>query len=129
MSGISHLTLVQLITGVGPIQHEFPFWLPTASHNTSIEGFQRTFFLWLGAGARDRVILGEPLGVVEVFVTSWATIDRLPQQARLRPSNLDAAAGCIEELTRIVGQIRAAWPEVKIIVRGDSGFCREELMG
>ena len=48
--------------------------------------------------------------------------------ARLRPSNIDASAGSVEELQRIVKQIRAAWPEVRILVRGDSGFCREELM-
>ncbi|MGH7412004.1 MAG: IS1380 family transposase [Candidatus Methylomirabilis sp.] len=48
--------------------------------------------------------------------------------ARLRPSNIDASAGSVEELSRIVAQIRAAWPEVKITIRGDSGFCREELM-
>jgi hypothetical protein len=48
--------------------------------------------------------------------------------ARLRPSNLDASAGCVEELERIVGQIRQAWPGVKITLRGDAGFCREELM-
>jgi hypothetical protein len=48
--------------------------------------------------------------------------------ARLRPSNIDGAAGSVEELKRIVQQIRCAWPEVHIIVRGDSGFCREELM-
>ncbi len=49
--------------------------------------------------------------------------------ARLRPSNIDASAGSVEELQRIVAQIRSAWPEVRILVRGDSGFCREELMG
>ena len=48
--------------------------------------------------------------------------------ARLRPSNIDAPAGAVDELERIVGQIRQAWPEVKITLRGDSGFCREELM-
>jgi hypothetical protein len=48
--------------------------------------------------------------------------------ARLRPSNIDASEGTVEELERIVGQIRAAWPQVKIIVRGDSGFCRDEIM-
>ena len=48
--------------------------------------------------------------------------------ARLRPSNLDPAAGSQEELARIIAQIRAAWPQVRVIVRGDSGFCREELM-
>jgi hypothetical protein len=48
--------------------------------------------------------------------------------ARLRPSNIDASAGSMEELQRIVKQIRTVWPEVRILVRGDSGFCREELM-
>jgi hypothetical protein len=48
--------------------------------------------------------------------------------ARLRQSNSDASAGSLTEIRRIIGQIRAAWPEVKIILRGDSGFCRNELM-
>jgi Transposase DDE domain group 1 len=48
--------------------------------------------------------------------------------ARLRPSNIDASAGCVEELQRIVGQIRREWPNVRILLRADSGFCREELM-
>jgi hypothetical protein len=48
--------------------------------------------------------------------------------ARLRPSNIDASEGTVEELERIVDQIRGRWPEVKIIVRGDSGFCRDNIM-
>jgi hypothetical protein len=48
--------------------------------------------------------------------------------ARLRTADQDAAAGSTDEVERIVRQIRAAWPEVRIIVRADSGFCREELM-
>src|SRR5579863_3059213 len=48
--------------------------------------------------------------------------------ARLRSSNIDASAGSVEELQRMVAQIRSAWPQVGILVRGDSGFCREELM-
>jgi len=48
--------------------------------------------------------------------------------ARLREANHDAAFGCLQEIQRIVKQIRAAWPEVKIVLRGDSGFCRNELM-
>src|SRR5205814_823840 len=48
--------------------------------------------------------------------------------ARLRRSNIDASAGVVDELKRIVGQIRKKWPEVKIILRGDSGFCREEIL-
>jgi len=48
--------------------------------------------------------------------------------ARLRESNHDAAFGSRQEIRRIVTQIRDAWPGVKIILRGDSGFCRNELM-
>jgi hypothetical protein len=48
--------------------------------------------------------------------------------ARLRSSNIEASAGSVEELQRIVAQVRSAWPQVRIVVRGDSGFCREELM-
>jgi len=48
--------------------------------------------------------------------------------ARLRRSNTDASAGSKEEIERIVKRMRAAWPEVKIVLRGDSGFCRDELM-
>jgi hypothetical protein len=48
--------------------------------------------------------------------------------ARLREANQDAYAGSLREIQRIITQLRAAWPEVKIILRGDSGFCRNELM-
>jgi hypothetical protein len=48
--------------------------------------------------------------------------------ARLRPANQDAAAGSVEEAGRIVARLRQRWPEVKIVLRADSGFCREELM-
>jgi hypothetical protein len=48
--------------------------------------------------------------------------------ARLRPSNIDGAEGSVAEVERIVAQIRQAWPQVRIIVRGDSGFCRDELL-
>jgi Transposase DDE domain group 1 len=48
--------------------------------------------------------------------------------AKLRRSDIDAAAGTMEEMARIIGQIRARWPRVRILLRGDSGFCREALM-
>ena len=48
--------------------------------------------------------------------------------AKLRTSDRDAADGSKEELERLVRQIRDRWPDVKIIVRGDSGFCRNNLM-
>src|ERR1700734_3364155 len=48
--------------------------------------------------------------------------------AKLRRSNVDAAAGAVEEIARIVAQIRRRWPRTCILLRGDSGFCREEIM-
>jgi hypothetical protein len=48
--------------------------------------------------------------------------------AKLRRSNIDASAGVVEEIARIVGQIRARWPRVRILLRADSGFAREALM-
>ena len=48
--------------------------------------------------------------------------------AKLRRSNIDASAGAKDEVARIVGQIRARWPRVSILLRADSGFAREELM-
>jgi hypothetical protein len=48
--------------------------------------------------------------------------------AKLRPASLDAAAGAVEEVARIVAQVRRRWPQVRILVRADSGFAREDLM-
>ncbi len=48
--------------------------------------------------------------------------------ARLRPANIDASAGALEEVDRLVAQLRAAWPTVRITLRADSGFCRDALM-
>lgn len=48
--------------------------------------------------------------------------------AKLRKADQDGAAGAVEEVARIVGQIRARWPRVRIVVRADSGFARDELM-
>jgi hypothetical protein len=48
--------------------------------------------------------------------------------AKLRRSNIDAAAGAVDEVTRIVAQVRHHWPEVRILLRGDAGFAREALM-
>jgi hypothetical protein len=48
--------------------------------------------------------------------------------ARLRAANQDAAAGAVEEVSRIVTQVRRRWPKTRIVLRADSGFCREELM-
>ena len=48
--------------------------------------------------------------------------------AKLRRSNIDASAGALEEVERIVARIRARWPQVEILLRADAGFAREALM-
>ena len=48
--------------------------------------------------------------------------------AKLRRADIDASAGATDEVERIVGQIRARWPDVGIVLRADSGFAREALM-
>jgi hypothetical protein len=48
--------------------------------------------------------------------------------AWLRPADVDAAAGALKRVKAIVARLREAWPQVKIVVRGDSGFCREPVM-
>jgi len=48
--------------------------------------------------------------------------------ARLRKADQDGAAGTVDELDRLVPRIREQWPGVRIVVRGDSGFCRESIM-
>jgi hypothetical protein len=48
--------------------------------------------------------------------------------AKLRPAHIDASAGACEEVARIVAQIRRYWPEVRVLLRADSGFAREPLM-
>jgi len=49
--------------------------------------------------------------------------------AKLRRANADASAGAVEEIARVVAQIRERWPQVRIVLRADSGFTRDVLMG
>jgi hypothetical protein len=51
-----------------------------------------------------------------------------PLLALLRPADVDASTGALKHLARIVAHLRQHWPQVPILVRGDSGFCREHLM-
>jgi len=48
--------------------------------------------------------------------------------AKLRPANVDPAAGALTELQRIIAQIRDHWPAVQIVVRGDSAYSRDDIM-
>ena len=54
--------------------------------------------------------------------------DRHLLAAKLRPANIDAAAGSVQEVARIVAQIRTRWSKTTIVLRADSGFCRDDLM-
>jgi hypothetical protein len=62
------------------------------------------------------------------YLPLYVTCGDFVLAAKLRTSGIDAATGVVEQMTRIVARIRARWPEVKITVRGDSGFAREDLM-
>jgi Transposase DDE domain group 1 len=48
--------------------------------------------------------------------------------ALLRPSNIEASAGAVEEVARIIERIRQTWPRVEVLLRADAGFARDELM-
>jgi len=48
--------------------------------------------------------------------------------AKLKTANLDPGNECLEDVRKLIEGIRAHWPEVRIVLRGDSGFCRDELM-
>ena len=62
------------------------------------------------------------------YLPLYVTCGRHLLAAKLRPSNIDGAAGAEVELARIVGRLRASWPGVRILMRADSGFAREWLM-
>ena len=51
-----------------------------------------------------------------------------PLAAVLRPGNTDPARGAVEELQRVVTQLRDRWPHVEVLVRADSAYAREEIM-
>jgi len=85
--------------------------------------------------------LAADLGISDQSLSNWVkqadidegrreglTTEERAELVRLRRANRDASAGSLTEIQRIVGQIRARWPEVKITLRGDSGFCRDDLM-
>lgn len=91
--------------------------------------------IWLDLDATDDPIHGDQEG--KRFNAYYDEYCYLPLyifaghhllSSRLRSANCDPLQGVLPDLMRIVRQLRAKWPNVRIIVRGDSGFCREELM-
>ena len=91
--------------------------------------------LVLDFDATDDPIHGDQLGKFfhgyyqnHCYLPLYCFCDGWPLLALLRPSNIDACAGTVEALAKIVPRLRAAWPQVRIVVRGDSGFCRESIL-
>lgn len=62
------------------------------------------------------------------YLPLYITCNDFVLVAKLRKSDIDASEGAQEELERVIKIIREYWPEVKITVRGDSGFCRDKIM-
>jgi Transposase DDE domain group 1 len=63
-----------------------------------------------------------------ISASLYITCGRHLLAAKLRRANIDAAAGSCEEVARIMAEIRARWPQVRIVIRADSGFARDDLM-
>lgn len=62
------------------------------------------------------------------YLPIYLYIGEYPISVNLRPSDIDGAEGVVEFLKPVIKALRARWPKVRILVRADSGFCREELM-
>lgn len=62
------------------------------------------------------------------YLPLYCFMGDVPLWAQLRSSNVDASAGTVKALQKIVPAIRKRCPNARIIIRGDSGFCREEIM-
>lgn len=62
------------------------------------------------------------------YLPLYIFCDRHLLAAKLRSASVDAAAGATVEVGRIVAHIRERWPDVRIVIRADSGFSRDDLM-
>ena len=139
LAGKSTLNRMELGTGVTSRYKKITFWKESVDElmvNLFIESYEQApAEIVLDMDTTDLPLHGQQEG--RFFHGYYDAYCYLPLYvfcgdhilcSRMREANHDAAFGCREEMERIVKQIRAAWPEVKIILRGDSGFCRDELM-
>src|SRR5712671_601885 len=62
------------------------------------------------------------------YLPLYIFCDEFLLSAQLRSASIDPAKGALTDLKRIVAQIRKKWRRVHILVRGDSGFCRDAIM-
>ena len=143
LAGSSTLNRLELGTPAQAAEHRYqrivadPGGLDRLLVDVFLESHERPpALLWLDLDATDDPLHGHQEG--RFFHGYYKSYCYLPLYifcgahllgARLRPANVDAAAGSVTELARIIEQVRRRWPTVRIILRGDSGFCREEIMG
>lgn len=139
LAGKSTLNRMELGTGSGDRYKKITFW------KDALDALLVTMFVESHASAPDEIVLdvdttdlplhGRQEG--RFFHGYYGNYCYLPLYvfcgehvlcARLREADRDAAAGSLTEIRRIVTQLRAAWPDVRIVLRGDSGFCRDDLM-
>jgi hypothetical protein len=111
-----------------------------ATHNFLVDAFliqQATppRRIVLDLDATDDPVHGDQLGKFfhgyyksYCFLPLYVFCEDHPLLALLRPSDIDAAAGAVKHLDRIVKRIRQSWPKVQIVLRGDSGFCRQHVL-
>ena len=62
------------------------------------------------------------------FLPLYITCGGRPLFAQLRPGNSDPAGGVTEPLGRIIERLRREWPWLKILLRADSAYAREEIL-
>jgi hypothetical protein len=139
LAGKSTLNRMELGTGMPDRYKKITFW------RDSVDELLGKVFLEAQAAAPDEIVLDIDTTDMELHGTQegrffhgyYGHYCYLPLYifcgdhvlcARLRPSNIGAAVGSRKEIQRVVTQIRQCWPEVRIIVRGDSGFCVDEIM-
>ena len=139
LAGKSTLNRMELGTGINDRYKKITFWKEAIDEllvSVFIESYQQApAEIVLDMDTTDLPLHGKQEGSFfhgyydnYCYLTLYVFCGDHVLCTRLREANHDAAFGCLQEIQRIVKQIRAAWPEVKIVLRGDSGFCRNELM-
>jgi len=139
LAGKSTLNRLELSTGTPDRYKKVTFW------KQSIDELMVKVFVEAHAAAPEQIVLDVDTTDVELhgdqegrfFHGYYDRYCYLPLYifsgehllcARLRQADTDPAAGAPSEIQRIVEQIRQHWPGVRITLRGDSGFCRDQLM-
>jgi hypothetical protein len=99
------------------------------------QGKKRPKEIWLDLDATDDPIHGNQEGKhfhgyydEHCFLPLYVFSEGSLLSSRLRTSDCDPMEGVLPDISRIVTQLRAKWPGIRVIIRGDSGFCRDDFM-